>query len=209
MGTDRLLWEQSVFQRKPQKIVYCFHRWQPPFERMKKHMLFYKGIPEASLLTKWFGPTHGGVLILDDLMAEGGQDKQVLDLFTKDSHHRNITVLYVTQDLFPPGKFSKTINRNAHYLIAFKHPRDQTGIRNVLTQAFLTDWRDKLDLFTRVTSRPFGYLMMDLHPALDDRFRFWSHLTRQEGEPQVHTQHGGVVNLLSSMLDQRCTAQSI
>ena len=34
-------------------------------------------------------------------MEEEGQDKRVLDLFTKDSHHRNITVLYLTQDLFP------------------------------------------------------------------------------------------------------------
>ena len=57
---------------------------------------------------------EGGVLALDDLMEEGVQDKRVLDLFTKDSHHQNITVLYLTQDLFPPGKFSRTINRNAH-----------------------------------------------------------------------------------------------
>ena len=185
--TEHFLSEQTVFQHKPRKIVYCYDRWQPRFDRMKRHMHFYKGIPEAVLLTKCFGPTQGGVMVLDDLMAEGGQDKQVLDLFTKDSHHRNITVLYLMQDLFLPGKFSKTINRNAHYLIAFKHPRDQTGIRNVLTQAFPTDWRDKLELFQRVTSRPFGYLMMDLHPASDDRFRFWSHLTSREGHPQVHT----------------------
>lgn len=83
--TERLLREQKVFQHKPRKIVYCYDRWQPRFERMKRHMLFYKGIPDASLLTKWFGPTKGGVLVLDDLMAEGGQDKQVLDFFTKDS----------------------------------------------------------------------------------------------------------------------------
>ena len=70
-----------------------------------------------------------------------GQDKRVLDLFTKDSHHRNITVLYLTQDLFPPGKFSKTINRNAHYIVAFKNPRDQTGIRTILLQAFPDRWR--------------------------------------------------------------------
>ena len=145
--TEQFLIEQTVFQRKPRKIVYCYDRWQPRFDRMKQTMQFYKGIPEAALLTKWFGPSKGGVMVLDDLMAEGGQDKQVLDLFTKDSHHRNSTVLYLTQDLFPPGKFSKTINCNAHYLIAFKHPRDQTGIRNVLTQAFPTDWRDKLELF--------------------------------------------------------------
>ena len=50
-------------------------------------------------------------------MDEGGNDKRVLDLFTRESHHRNITVLYLCQDLFPPGKFAKTISRNAHYVI--------------------------------------------------------------------------------------------
>ena len=104
-------------------------------------------------LTQWFGRTHGGVLVLDDLMEEGGQDKRVLDLFTKDSHHRNITVLYLTQDLFPPGKFSKTINRNAHYIVEFKKPRDQTGIRTILLQAFPERWRQVLRLFKGVTSR--------------------------------------------------------
>ena len=111
----------------------------------------------------------------------------MLDLFTKDSHHRNITMLYLTQDLFPPGKFSKTINRNAHYIVAFKNPRDQTGIRTILLQAFPDRWRQVLRLFKRITSRPFGYLMLDVHPASDDRYRLWSHLTPREGQAQVHT----------------------
>ena len=90
-------------------------------------------------------------------MEEGGQDKRVLDLFTKDFHHRNITMLYLTQDLFPAGKFSKTINRNAHYIVAVKNPRDHTGIRTILLQAFPDRWRQVLCLLKRVTSRPFGY----------------------------------------------------
>ena len=116
-----------------------------------------------------------------------GQDKSVLDLFTKDSHHRNITVLYLTQDLFFPGKFSKTIKRNAHYIVAFKNPRDQTGIRTILLQAFPDRWRQVLRLFKHITSRPFGYLMLDVHPASDDRYRLWSHLTPLEGQAQVDT----------------------
>ena len=46
---------------------------------------FHLGLPDPSHLTKSFGLTRGGVLVLDDLMEEGGQDKRVLDLFTKDS----------------------------------------------------------------------------------------------------------------------------
>ena len=69
-------------------------------------------------------------------MEESGNDKRALDLFTKDSHHHAITALYVTQDLFPPGKFAKTINRNAHYVICFKSTGDKIGIRHLLLQVY-------------------------------------------------------------------------
>ena len=131
----------NVFQVKPKKIVYAYDRWQPRFDRMQKNdgIQFHRGLPDPSHLTKWFGPTRGDVLVLDDLMEEGGQDKRVLDLFTKDSHHRNITVLYLTQDLFPPGKFSKTINRNAHYIVAFKNPGIKRAYGPFYCKPFPTD----------------------------------------------------------------------
>ena len=180
---------QNVFQVKPKSVVYANDRWQPRVDRMQKKygIRFHRELPDPSHLTKWFDPTRGGMLVLDDLMEEGGHDKRVLDFFTKDSHHRNIIVLYLTQDLSPPGKFSKTINRNAHYIVAFKNPRDQTGIRTILLQAFPDRWRQVLRLVKCVTSRPFGYLMLNVHPASDDRYRLWSHLTPREGQAQVHT----------------------
>ena len=88
---------------------------------------FHEGIPEVEDLQKWF--PQGGMLVLDDLMDKGGNDKHVLDLFMRESHHRNIMVFYSCQNLFPLGKYAKTISRNAHYMIAFKNPRDQTRFR--------------------------------------------------------------------------------
>ena len=96
--------------------------------------------------------------------------------FPSSQHHRAV----FDPRFIPPGKFSKTINRNAHYILAFKNPRDQTGIRTILLQAFPDRWRQVLRLFKRITSRPFGYLMLDVHPASDDRYRLWSHLTPEK-----------------------------
>ena len=127
-----------------------------------------------------------GLLVLDDLMVEGGEDKELLDLFTKHSHHQNITVLYLCQDMFPPGKYAKNISRNAHYVIAFKNPRDQLGMRNLLLQAFPTCWQDMMDVYQKVTERPFGYTVLDLHPASDERKRVFSHLLTHEGYPRWH-----------------------
>ena len=74
---------RRLFAERPKKIVYAYDRWQPPFEDMKRRdgIPFSKGIPEQTHLTKWFDQ-KGGILILDDLMKEGGQEKRVLDLFT-------------------------------------------------------------------------------------------------------------------------------
>ena len=91
---------------------------------------FHEGIPESDHLKSRF--PQGGFLVLDDLMAEGPEDKALLDLFTKHSRHQSITVLYLCEDMFPPGKYAKSISRNAHYIIAFKNPRDQLGMRNLL-----------------------------------------------------------------------------
>ena len=118
---------------------------------------------------------------LDDLMDEGSHDKRVLDLFTKHSHHQGVTVLYLCQDMFPVGRYAKSISRNAHYIVAFKNPRDQLGVRNVMLQSFPTTWKDTLETFHQATTRPYGYLMLDLHPASSDQQRVLSHLLKDEG----------------------------
>ncbi|CAH3036524.1 unnamed protein product [Pocillopora meandrina] len=43
---------------------------------------------------------HGGLVIRDDLMAEGENDTKTLDLFPKHSHHQNITVMYFVKIYF-------------------------------------------------------------------------------------------------------------
>ena len=103
--TTKLLLENGdLFQQTPKSIHYCYGSWQDGFQKLKKGgVKFHEGIPESEQLPRWF--PGGGVLVLDDLMDEGDNDKRVLDLFTKHSHHRNITVLYLCQDLFPNGKF--------------------------------------------------------------------------------------------------------
>ena len=97
-------------------------------------------------------------------MEEGGNDKRVSDLFTKHSHHQNVMVIYLCQDMFPPSKFAKSISRNAHYIAGFKNPRDQLGTRNLLLQSFPTRWQEVQHTFRKVTERPFGYMVLDLHP---------------------------------------------
>ena len=180
--TQKLLTENlRLFERRPLNIVYCASIYQPCFEEMfERGIQFHEGIPNEDNLEEWF-PKGRGILILDDLMNEGSSDKRVLDLFTKLSHHRDITVLYLCQDMFPVGKYAKTISRNAHYIVAFKNPRDQLGVRNGLLQAFPGTWQVALKVYQHVTKKPYEYLLLDLHPASDDQERLVTHIFKEEG----------------------------
>ena len=50
------------------------------------------------------------LVVLDDMMEHCSGNQRVADLFTRGSYHRGISVLYLTQNLFPPGKLSRTIS---------------------------------------------------------------------------------------------------
>ena len=75
-------------------------------------------------LSVCINPSQNNVLIIDDLMDEAGDDKSVTDLFTKGSHHMNISIIYIVQNIFPKGRESQTISLNAHYMFLFKNPHD-------------------------------------------------------------------------------------
>ena len=183
---------ETLMHPPPRVKHYCYGAWQPAFDDMKKEMAvqFHEGLPTPEELDQWFGPREGGLLVVDDLMEEGANDKRVLDLFSKHSHHRNISVIFLCQDLFPPGKFAKTISRNAHYMVAFKNPRDQVGMRTLALQAFPTEWSHILHIFRECTQRPFGYLMLDLHPASDDRYRLFTNVLPEEGLTELYERVG-------------------
>ena len=54
-----------------------------------------------------------------------GNNKAESDLFREGSHHRNLSVINLTQSLFPKGKNSVTQRRNTQYLVIFKSPMSQ------------------------------------------------------------------------------------
>jgi hypothetical protein len=80
----------------------------PDFIRNVDGVDFHQGLPDLDTLD----PREKHLIILDNLMDE--TDQRVASLFTKKSHHRNISVMYIVQNLFHRGKHHRTISLNAH-----------------------------------------------------------------------------------------------
>ena len=119
-------------------------------------------------------------------MADGGDNKEILNLFTQYSHHMNVTICYLCQAMFPQGKYTETISRNAQYIIVFKNVRDKIGLRNLLLQINPTDWCQVIDVYNACMDRSYGYLCFDVHPASRDSMRLVTHLLKHEGCMQCY-----------------------
>ncbi len=121
------------------------------------------------------------LLILDDLMQEAGDEKQVVNLFTKGSHHRNLSVIMLMQNMFHRGKFVRTMSLNTHYMVLFKNPRDAGQIRVLAGQLFPGNTQYLVDAYKQATSRPHGYLLLDFKQDTSDKFRVVSDVLPNEG----------------------------
>ena len=149
-------------------VIYCYGEYQKEFDELRG-VDFIEGFPQdLNELTQGHDQT---LLVLDDLMSECSKDQRVSDLFTRGSHHKGISVLYLTQNLFPPGKLSRTISLNSHYFIIFKNPRDSLGIATLAKQMFPNRTQYLMDSFHDATKKPFSYLLIDCHPQTPENIR--------------------------------------
>ena len=87
----------------PDLILWCNGEYQTVYGTVDG-VDFQQGLPDLDNLD----PREKHLIILDDLMDE--TDQRVASLFTKKSHHRNISVMYIVQNLLHRGKHHKTIS---------------------------------------------------------------------------------------------------
>ena len=97
----------------PEQIVWCYSIWQKAYDQIEAD--FIQSIPNFDYFDG--KPT---LLVIDNLM---GQNIEIMTkFFTRGSHHLNLTIFYLVQNLFFRG--IRTISLNSQIVILFKNPRD-------------------------------------------------------------------------------------
>ena len=61
-------------------------------------------------------------------------DSGMMNVFTERSHHHNISVIFMTQNIFHPGRKARTISLNTQYMVLFDNPRDRKQIKTLAMQ---------------------------------------------------------------------------
>jgi len=128
---------------------------------------FEEGLPQLN--DEVFDGREPTMIVVDDHMSDVNQ--LVADIFAKISHHRDISILHLTQNLFVRNKFARTISLNSHYLLPFKNPRDAGRFALLARQMYPNSWKFAVEGYQDATSVPYGYLSVDLKPDQDERCR--------------------------------------
>lgn len=162
---------------EPSVITYFYSEYQPIFDEMPM-VEFVKGLPE-SLIEKMDGKS-AQLIIIDDLMAESASSKIISQLFTKGSHHRNLSVILITQNFFMKGIESRNISLNSHYIVLFKNPRDKSISSMLARQMFPNKIAKFRNVYEHATSKPYSYLFIDLKSDTPEEVRLLSNVLGED-----------------------------
>jgi hypothetical protein len=117
---------------------------------------------------------------LDDLMRESGNSDEVQDMFTRGSHHKNFSLILVTQNIFDKGNNNRTMSLNSNYLVLFNNPRDRSQISHLARQMYPKKSQFLVEAFEDATSEPYSYLLIDLTQTTSERDRIRSKIFPNE-----------------------------
>ena len=162
----------GLFDPMPLRIVWVYSAWQPSYQQLKQKInnIQFVSTLEPELYES-FDPNQENLLIVDDKMSSKNEANQILRYFTEGSHHRNLTIIYIVQNVFDKGKDHRGVSLNSQYITLFRNPRDKQQIDTLARQMYPTSRKFLVDAFHDATKDPYGYLLLDLRAETPEDFR--------------------------------------
>jgi len=127
---------REMVEPVPRRIWHYYGEYQHAFNNYAS-VYFEEGLPQLS--DEVFDGSEPSMIVIDDLMSDSNQ--VVADIFTKISHHRNISILHLTQNLFHKNRHMRTISLNSHYLVLLKNPPGVGQFSIVARQMYLSGFK--------------------------------------------------------------------
>ena len=169
---DVIVW----FYGAPQQDVFVELKdaMQPHQQRIE----FVHGLPEDGRMLQDVIGEHAGrkLVVLDDLMEKASNRADVAALFTH-GRHEDVSVVFLTQNLFHKSKYARDISLNSDYMVLFKNPRDASMITHLGAQMGNAEFLKQA--FRDATRDPFTHLMVDLRSHTPDALRYRSNVLNE------------------------------
>lgn len=166
--------KKHVITPVPERVIYSYKAYQPLFDSLHD-VEFVQGMNFK------LDKTKRTLLIIDDQFAD--KNDQLIDLFSVKCHHENTSIILVTQCLYYPDKSYRVAVMNSMYMILFKSPRDVSSVSILARQMFSgAKAKAMVKAYDHATSKPYGYLLIDMKPDTPESLRLRSNVLPHEGD---------------------------
>lgn len=156
----RKMIKSDVYEKKFKKVVWCYTYASPWFIE-EPDFRFIQGLPDEF--------ESGDLIVIDDFMHS--LNEKIANLFTVASHHCEVGVILILQNIFPRSPVMRDISLNAHYIILFKNSRDMNQVQTLCRQIYPQNSKFMMHAYIKATCKPYTYLFVNLHPLTAPAFR--------------------------------------
>ena len=160
----------------PQAVLFCYAVYQSLYDKICENIpncTMHRGLPNEEEIENWCCESDAKhkLIILDDLSHLVINNQNIELLLTQGSHHKNISVIIITQNIFNHGKYSRSQSLNTQYFIIFRNIRDGTQIKYLSRQLFPSAPIKVVYAYEDCIKDRHGYLVIDMHPFSEDNYR--------------------------------------
>ena len=142
------------------KNIYYMYKIRQPFMDEINNINFIEGLDFNAIDTN-----KPSMLVIDDLVLSTNKD--VAEMFILGSHHRQISIFFLTQNLFPNCNLFRLMSTNTHYFVIFQNQRNFRQVMTLARQIFVgRDIKRITEAYKRASNTLRGFIVLSFSPLL-------------------------------------------
>ena len=142
------------------KNIYYMYKVRQSFMDKLKNITFIEGLNFDAIDT-----SSSSLLVVDDLILS--TNKNVAEMFILGSHHKKISIFFLTQNLFPNCSLFRLMSANSHYFVIFQNQRNFRQVMTLARQIFVgKDVQRITQAYKRAATTDRGFIILSFSPLL-------------------------------------------
>ena len=163
----------SIFTKASGKVFWFYKVYQPIYTSMLQ-LGVVDEFEEGMCSMEWLAEHRNSTIVVDDQALDVSEDTS--KIFSVGSHHYNVNVIFICQNLFTKNRHFRDISLNSTYHVIFKNPRDKSTISHFARQFAPGKSQDLIRIYNEASEQPHSYLFVDYHQQTPDNVRMRANL---------------------------------
>ena len=140
-----------------------------------QHVEYIDGLPHDRTVQDVVSEMPGDrkLIVLDDLMEKASNRSDVAALFTH-GRHENVSVIFLSQNLFHKGKYARDMSLNIDYAVLFKNTRNPSMVTHLGQQMGNAKFLKRA--YDDATTNAFSHLFIDMRSDTLEVLRYRSNV---------------------------------